>query len=171
METAHPKHSTTIGLADIRVSDHGAKIAASRIGCTVEEYREREAASEFWCGLGQHWVTQDVFHWTGRAGKSRSGRCTDCAKADARQRYVPQRAHVPNLRGVRYAGPAYSLTPKGAAATMPNAASPEGRPDAAPVAYPDRRGSDHSSCPPSIRHLCKGQLPEGWVRARQEAAS
>ena len=104
----------------IAISDHGARVAAGRIGCTVEEYRQHEADGEFWCGLRKHWVTWDDFTWTGRTGNSRSGRCHACDSADQRRRYRPQRAHVPGLRNVRYAGPAFSkgvrasLTPEGA---------------------------------------------------------
>ncbi len=66
----------------------------------------------------------------------------------------------------------FVLTPEGAAASrMPGAASPEGRPEPAPVAYPDRRaGHSHAACPPSLRWLCRGELPMGWVKASEVAS-
>ena len=37
-------------------------------------------------------------------------------------------------------------------------------------AYPGAAApSGHSSCPPSIRHLCQGRIPAGWVRASERA--
>lgn len=60
----------------------------------------------------------------------------------------------------------FVLTPKGVAATMPNAAASEGRSDAAPVAYPDRGGSGHLHCP-AVLGCREGKIPAGWVRASE----
>ena len=62
---------------------------------------------------------------------------------------------------------AYSLTPEGA--TVVSRAEPIA--DASVdgslhrVLSTTAASSGHSNCPPRIRHLCLGQLPEGWVRA------
>lgn len=142
-----------------RVSDHGAKVAAGRLRITVNEYRQHEADGEFWCGLGRHWVARDDFHWTSAATRGRSGRCKVCDRADVRRRYHERMAAFRDA--VRA-----SLTPSSAAASrVPSAAASEGRPDAASAGDDARRSSGHLHCPPSIRHLCLGQLPEGWIRA------
>lgn len=153
-----PPPTRIVAENDSRVSDKGAKIAAGRIGCTVEEYRAHEAAGERWCALGEHWSV-----------KRNADRCRPCENAYQRRRYVPQRAHVhvEGLRNVRYAGPAFSLTARGAAAaTTVSDTAWSGRCAQNVAAAP----SGHSNCPPSIRHLCLGQLPAGWVRERKEAA-
>ena len=142
-----------------RMSDHGAKIAASRLGITVNEYRQHEADDEFWCGLGRHWVTRDAFHWTSGANKGRGGRCAACDRADGRRRYHERTVAF-------HAAIRVSLTPSGATVSrVPSAAASEGRPDAASAGDDARRSTGHLNCPPSIRHLCLGQLPEGWVWA------
>lgn len=145
------------------ISEQGAKIAAARIGCTVEEYRQHEAIGEKWCALGQHW-----------AQKRNADRCRPCSNAYARRRYIPQRGHVPGLRNVRYAGPAYAtdarvvLTPEGRAVSsvVPTIVSAQ---RLVPSADPAPSGP-HAHCPSGIRHLCEGRLPEGWVRASEVAS-
>lgn len=163
------------------ISESGAKSAAGRIRCTVEEYRQHEANGEFWCGMGRHWVDGDVFVWSGRTTGGRYGYCRPCAADKHRREYVPQRAHVEGLKNVRYAGPdfskrahhPYTLTPEGAATVT----TVERHADSEAGAVTRRNGippvvasSGHIHCHPSIRHLCDGRLPVGWVRESEVAS-
>jgi len=130
-----------------RVSDHGARVAAGRLGIVVEEYRRRERNGEAWCSGHRRWHYRSAFR--GSVGRP-NGLQGDCA--EIRDGFVAQRR--------------YALTPSGTTASrVPSAAASEGRPDAASAGDDARRSTGHLHCPPSIRHLCLGQLPEGWVWA------
>ena len=60
---------------------------------------------------------------------------------------------------------AYSLTPEGAA-VLSTLTLPTDVGAVSPDAYPGTVApSGHSSCPPSLRWLCEGPLPFGWVKA------
>jgi hypothetical protein len=83
------------------VSDHGAKIAAGRIGCTVEEYRRREASGQAWCTGHKDWHD-----------RARFARSSD--RANGLQAYCPE-AHDDLVSRRRLFFP----TPEGAAAARP----------------------------------------------------
>ena len=142
-------------LTSTRVSDHGARVAAGHIGCTVEEYREHEARDEHWCGIDQEWHPRERF---GRDASRASGLAARCRRgrfsSNAHGGYRPHRS--------------YFLTAEGAAAVVSHAE---------PIADASVDGSQHrvlsttaaSSCHPGCRLWCGiGCVPAGWVR---EAAS
>jgi hypothetical protein len=60
-----------------RISDHGAKIAAGRLGIAVDEYRRHEAAGEHWCPRCESWVPWEQF----RVRKGRDGYCAPCMQS------------------------------------------------------------------------------------------
>ncbi len=156
-----------------RVTDRGAGVAAGRIGCTVEQYRQHEADNEAWCSGHRSWHTRSAFaaHANRPNGLQGSCRAASAEYADRRRLYTLATDYARRYEGISYAGPAFSLTPKGAAAMMPSAAALEGRSDATAVAYPDRSSSGHLHCPPSIRDLCEGRLPVGWARTQTEESA
>ncbi len=55
-------------------------IAAGRIGCTIEEYRQRRAAGLRWCGGCKSWLPYQ-----------RKGYCPSCMRRYAKSRYVPRK--------------------------------------------------------------------------------
>lgn len=72
------------------VSDSGAKIAASRLGVTVAEYREHEANGERWCPKCGSW----------QPANGRQAYCRPCWADYCRPRSSGGR--------IAYAGPDYS---------------------------------------------------------------
>lgn len=76
------------------VSEHGAKIAAGRIGITVDEYRRHEAAGERWCSTCASWLPVGEFPPTARYCRS----CKRMYEYSRRQQNG----------GISYAGPAFS---------------------------------------------------------------
>lgn len=85
------------------VSEHGARIAAGKIGCTVEEYRDREAAGDAWCVGHKDWHRAAEFE-------------KQASRPNGLQAYcrVAREQMVGNRR--------YLLTPEGAVATSADAA-------------------------------------------------
>ena len=55
---------------ELRLSDHGARVAAGLLRMTVEEYRRHETAGEAWCAVEQRWRPRDDFE---RHGSRKSG--------------------------------------------------------------------------------------------------
>lgn len=73
------------------ISEHGAKIAASRLGITVEEYRSHRDNGERWCPDCQDW----------RPETPNPAYCREHWRVRCREQ---QRART----GIHYAGPAHS---------------------------------------------------------------
>ena len=116
-----------------RISERGAKIAASRLGIAVADYREHEARDEHWCSRCEDWSPRQAFSPDRRAPRGCQSHCI------LHRRRMHRERPSARSRGISYAGPAYST----------------------PVAAP------HAMCPSSIRHLCEGRLPAGWIRSSE----
>jgi hypothetical protein len=78
-----------------RVSEHGAKIAAGKIGCTVAEYRQHEAAGEHWCPRCESW----------RPVNGTQGYCRPCREQYQHARFLVTRGGG----GVTLVGPSHSV--------------------------------------------------------------
>lgn len=154
--------------ADSTVSEHGAQIAASMLRITVAEYREHEARDEHWCGRCRYWMPRRAFYVDRRAVRGCDSLCKSHRLAVMQ---ATRRMQRDRQRGISYAGPAFSrvaLTPEGRAVSsvVPTIVSAQ---RLVPSADPAPSGP-HAHCPPGIRHLCEGRLPEGWVRASEVAS-
>lgn len=66
------------------VSDHGARIAAGRLGITVSEYRAHEAAGERWCSWCESWCAD----WKQQESRRTVGYCPSCWPAYQRSAYA-----------------------------------------------------------------------------------
>jgi hypothetical protein len=65
------------------VSRHGARIAAGRLGITVDEYRAHEAAGERWCSCCGAWRPS----WRRADGKRGPAYCPPCWRVYQRELY------------------------------------------------------------------------------------
>lgn len=125
-----------------RISDHGVRTAAGKLGVTVAEYREHEAKDEHWCSMCRYWLPRRAFYISRRSPRGCSAICKTHQVAAGQRRGSVRRGRV------TYAGPAYSTPAPAGVAILPDAA-------------PARAG--HRYCPASLG--CRsGRLPEGWVR-------
>jgi hypothetical protein len=71
-----------------RISEHGARVAAGRIGCAVVEYRERAANGEAWCGGHRGWHPQTAFSRQANRPNGLQAYCDEVRKDMlARRRY------------------------------------------------------------------------------------
>lgn len=128
------------------VSEHGARVAAGRLGITVKAYRQHEAAGEHWCAVHQDWHPSSRF---GRDPSKVHGLASACRTA---------RSTTGGSRPQR----AWFLTPEGAAvATSAHAAR------SAPTACAQNAtvtpSGPHAHCP-TVLGCREGRLPWGWVR-------
>lgn len=84
------------------VSEHGAKIAASRLGITVHKYQEHLANDERHCGRCRRWKPIASFSPQKNRSTGAHGYCRACNQKDADARRVPSdkqrlRAAAPEL--------------------------------------------------------------------------
>lgn len=71
------------------ISDLRAKVAATRIGVTVEEYLRRRTNGEKWCPKCRAWRPDDVNH----------SYCRDCKRTYEREAYGgPGIRHIKGVR-------------------------------------------------------------------------
>jgi hypothetical protein len=72
--------------ANVMNAERAAKIAAKRIGVLVDEYQERRARGEKWCGPCGRWLARDSFGTDRARSDGLASRCADCAR-DYQRRY------------------------------------------------------------------------------------
>lgn len=94
-----------------RISEQGARIAASKLRLTVAAYREHEAAGEAWCSGCRDWRPRSTFTTNEHRPSGVASHCRACmARLNRRQR-DRQRIHAARTAGrrsgVSYAGPAF----------------------------------------------------------------
>ena len=63
------------------------KIAAGKIGISVEEYQEHLKSGFKWCFSCKTWLKINLFNQNTNARDGKDNRCRSCRKAFERQRY------------------------------------------------------------------------------------
>lgn len=67
----------------------GQKIAAGKIGISIEEYQQNLKAGLKWCFGCQSWLKLNRFNQSKNARDGKDNRCKICRRAFDRRRYQP----------------------------------------------------------------------------------
>jgi len=67
----------------------GAKVAARRLGITVEEYQGNIKAGFKWCSTCRNFLYRDSFNNDGGTIDGKDKKCKSCSRAKDRRRYKP----------------------------------------------------------------------------------
>lgn len=75
--------------------DHKARIGASRLGVTLQEYAAKLGAGLKWCGFGRHWLPRAEFGLNWSTTEGLSADCRNCrSKRAARYRAANRARHA-----------------------------------------------------------------------------
>lgn len=64
----------------------GLARAASRIGCTYQEYLQKQESKHKWCSACQMWAPLDFFNKDSGAIDGLNNKCRQCSRAKDRKR-------------------------------------------------------------------------------------
>ena len=76
------------------------KVAAKRIGVTIEEYQQRIEQGLKWCHTCRRWVERDGFHIDKSRGDGLATVCKSCRASD--DPYASLRGRVSTFKGMRH---------------------------------------------------------------------
>lgn len=77
----------------------GQKIAAGKIGISVEEYQQNVKSGLKWCFSCQTWLKLNLFNQSKNARDGKDNRCRTCRRAFDRKRYQPIPIDIRKSRG------------------------------------------------------------------------